>query len=311
MRILLTGASSFTGYWFAKTLAQAGHNVVAPFRATADSYSNERGRRVRALLSLVEPRWQTSFGDERFLSSIDGEQFDLFCHHAAEMANYRSWDFDPLEACRRNTNNFRTVLASLSKRGCRRLIATGSVFEPYEGLGDSEQRAFNPYGLSKHLSFEVMRLEARRIGWSVGKFVIPNPFGPLEEPRFTAYLAKEWLAGGTPNIATPDYVRDNIHVSLLARAYLHFCEDVVERKELKRATPGGYVESQGAFAARFAKEFKKRTGLSCCLAVTKQIDFPEPMIRINGTATAHEVPEWDESAAWDQAISYYYNEQAL
>jgi UDP-glucose 4-epimerase len=32
MRILLTGASSFTGYWFVRELAAAGHHVVAAFR---------------------------------------------------------------------------------------------------------------------------------------------------------------------------------------------------------------------------------------------------------------------------------------
>ena len=32
MKILFTGASSFTGYWFVKTLAEAGHEVICPLR---------------------------------------------------------------------------------------------------------------------------------------------------------------------------------------------------------------------------------------------------------------------------------------
>jgi hypothetical protein len=47
--------------------------------------------------------------------------------------------------------------------------------------------------------------------------VIANPFGPLEEPRFCAYLVKTWAAGQVPEVRTPLYVRDNIHVSLLAK----------------------------------------------------------------------------------------------
>ena len=39
MKVLLTGASSFTGYWFAKTLHSKGHEVVAPLRAPKDSYT--------------------------------------------------------------------------------------------------------------------------------------------------------------------------------------------------------------------------------------------------------------------------------
>ena len=34
MKILFTGASSFTGFWFARALAAAGHEVVATFRET-------------------------------------------------------------------------------------------------------------------------------------------------------------------------------------------------------------------------------------------------------------------------------------
>jgi len=32
MKILFTGGSSFTGYWFIKELVAAGHEVVAAFR---------------------------------------------------------------------------------------------------------------------------------------------------------------------------------------------------------------------------------------------------------------------------------------
>ena len=39
MKILFTGASSFTGYWFAKQLASAGHEVFALFRRQPERIS--------------------------------------------------------------------------------------------------------------------------------------------------------------------------------------------------------------------------------------------------------------------------------
>ena len=52
MRILFTGASSFTGVWFARELADRGHEVVALYpRALAD-YADGRLERV-ALLGLT------------------------------------------------------------------------------------------------------------------------------------------------------------------------------------------------------------------------------------------------------------------
>ena len=42
MKLLLTGCSSFTGYWFAKCLAEAGHEVVATLtRDSAEAYGDD------------------------------------------------------------------------------------------------------------------------------------------------------------------------------------------------------------------------------------------------------------------------------
>ena len=41
MKILFTGASSFTGMWFARALASAGHDVVATFRKRPEAYDDE------------------------------------------------------------------------------------------------------------------------------------------------------------------------------------------------------------------------------------------------------------------------------
>ena len=102
---------------------------------------------------------------------------------------------------------------------------TGSVFEGGEGAGSQGLPDFSPYGLSKALTAQVFRYYCARAGMGLGKFVIPNPFGPYEEPRFTAYLMKNWLAGATPACSSPAYVRDNIHVSLLAKVYARFAEE--------------------------------------------------------------------------------------
>jgi nucleoside-diphosphate-sugar epimerase len=300
VRILFTGASSFTGYWFVRELAAAGHEVVAACRGDG-RYEGLRAERVRMVRELCETRYGCAFGNDNFLT-LAKTRFDVLCHHGAEVGDYRSPDFDPYRATATNLHRLPEVLRALKDGGCGRLVLTGSVFEANEGASSVPLRAFSPYGLSKTLTAEAARFYADREGFTFEKFVIPNPFGPYEEPRFTAYLIKTWLAGETARVQTPRYVRDNIHVSLLAKAYAAFVSANPPPGAVRRLNPSGYVESQGAFAERVRRETEARLGLPCRLELGVQTEFPEPPVRINTDLLDTERLGWNESAAWDKFV---------
>ena len=155
------------------------------------------------------------------------------------------------------------------------------------------------------LTARVFQFYCSCAGLSLGKFVIPNPFGPYEEPRFTAYLLKNWLAGAIPVCSSPSYVRDNIHVSLLAKVYAHFARDLTSVPGFTRINPSGYAESQGAFSLRLAEEMRVRLNLPCLVELKKQTEFPEPRVRINTDFPDVEAVGWNESTAWDGLAAYY------
>jgi len=306
MKTLFTGASSFTGYWFVQELSRAGHDVTAIFRRRAEEYADEpRRRRVQALLKVCRPVFNVTFGDEKFVQLLKQGGCELLCHHAADVTNYRSPDFDVAGAVQNNTRNLTSVLNAMKDGGCSRILLTGSVFENDEGAGSEGLPAFSPYGLSKALTAQMFRYYAARAGLSLGKFVIPNPFGPFEEPRFTAYLIKSWFAGVTPAVGTPLYVRDNIHVSLLAKAYVNFAQSLPAGRGFAKINPSGYVESQASFALRFAREMQPRLRLECPVEMKNQTDFSEPRIRINTDTPDTTALGWDEMAAWDEIAEYY------
>lgn len=305
MRILLTGASSFTGYWFARTLAAAGHHVVAPLRGTPEGYDGVRAERVRELRDEVELVPDAAFGTDRFLELLGDGEWDLLCHHGANVTNYRSMDFDVTGAVAENTHNLPTVLRTLAKRGGRGVVLTGSVFEQNEGLGSQPPRAFSPYGLSKGLSAQIFSYWTTVLGLPYGKFVIPNPFGPFEEPRFCSYLLQCWRRGETASVRTPNYVRDNIHVSLLAKAYAAFAGRVAAEGGTLQLNPSGYVESQGAFTLRFAREIGRRLDIATPVDLAVQTDFSEPLMRINMDAPDAQALGWDEAVSWNELADYY------
>ena len=306
MKILFTGASSFTGFWFVKTLAAAGHEIVCPITRNVVDYADIRLWRVEMLKSVCRFIPQSPFGSENFLKIIRENRFDLLCHHAAEVRNYKSPDFDADRAFHFNTLNLREALNALKPRGLKAVVLTGTYFEPDEGAGDTPLRAFSPYSLSKGLTWHFFRYYCHEAGVALGKFVIPNPFGPFEEPRFTAYLMRAWRDGKPAEVKTPEYVRDNIQVDLLAAIYSQFANRVAGLPGgCVKTNPSGYVEKQGDFAQRVARETKARTGWICELKLAKQEDFAEPLNRANTEPAAKLVPEWNESKAWDAFAGFY------
>jgi len=307
MNALLTGSSSFTGLWFVRALTDSGRTVVATMtRSDPKAYDDPlRALRVREVERRASVEWSCTFGDERFIELIGSGAFDVLCHHGADVTDYKSEDFDYTRALANNTRSARRVLEAFKDAGGQAVVLTGSVFEGGEGAGSDGLPHFSPYGLSKALTREVFEYECRRAGLALGRFVIPNPFGPLEEPRFTAYLVRTWASGQMPCVRTPAYVRDNIHVSVLAREYARF----VERVHGYRAgdplvfSPSGYVESQGRFAERFAAELGPRLGIPTPLDFAEQTEFAEPRVRIGLDPAAMDAQE--ESSAWDALADDY------
>jgi nucleoside-diphosphate-sugar epimerase len=302
MKILFTGASSFTGRWFVRALADAGHDVVATFRRPLDEYEGGRSRRVTDVASVAEPAVGIAFGDRSFLDLVRLDRFDVLCHHAAQVGDYRDASFDVEGAVRNNTHGLEAVLPALAEQGTS-VVLTGSFFESGEGEGDPPLHALSAYGLSKTLTAEVFKFRCHEAGVPLGKFVIPNPFGPWEESRFTTYLARCFLAGEVAQVRAPAYVRDNIHVSILALAYARFvAEPALAHRQLN---PSGYVSTQGEFAERVARELSPRLGRECSVELAEQTEFPDPRVRTNTDPLDPVALGWDESRAWDELAAYY------
>jgi UDP-glucose 4-epimerase len=310
VNILLTGGSSFTGLWFARGLAAAGHTIVTPLKRRVSEYSGLRGKRVAELKHVAELVDDCAFGSSRFLDLAASRSFDVLCQHAAHVGDYRNPEFDVTGAVAENTNNLEVVLKALVRRGLGKLVLTGSVFEQDEGAGNAPLRAFSAYGLSKGLTWQYYRFFCDQFGVSVGKFVIPNPFGPFEEPRFCTFLARSWLKREMPAVRTPLYVRDNIPVDLLGSAYAEFVGKLPSRAGITRSNPSFYVESQGAFAKRFADEMSFRLNVPCPVDLLEQTAFEEPIARINTERINAADLGWKETAAWDATAEYYVARKA-
>lgn len=302
MKILLTGASSFTGTWFARILAESGHEVHGTLQRPLSEYGPAHQARFSFMESAnVQLLPSRPFGYDAFLQTLD-EGYDILCLHGAYVHDYKSDNFDVLGAVQANTLNLRQVVNIAKQKGVRRLIATGSVFEDGEGAGEQPLSAASPYGLSKGITWTLIRAYCERVYLPSAKFVIPNPFGPYEEPRFCDYLMRCWTSNKAAHVNTPSYIRDNIPIRLLASAYADLVSRAQEVAPTLVVRPSCYVESQGSFAQRFAREIGLRLGLETPLSFAVQTEFHEPYMRVN---TDHCLAAWDEESCWDELSAYY------
>jgi len=304
-RILLTGGSSFTGLWIAEALAKDGHEVTAVLRREVSDYRGLRAERVERLAQVAaRVVSQAPIASARF-QALASEGFDLLAHHAADIAGYRSADYDVVDGMNRNLEGVQAAFDAHARSGGRAVIATGTAFEAGEGGGETGDLAVSPYGLSKHLTNEAMRHYARWRGLAFGKFVIAGPFGPMEEGRMCWSLFQRWFKGEVGVVRTPRYVRDNIPVPLLARAYASFASCLVGAAAGADhiARPSGYVGPQEGFALRLAREMAPRLGLACAVETLAQPHLAEPLVRVNDQPAFF--PGWPEEAFWDEYARYY------
>jgi len=283
-------------------MAELGLRVVAPLRGSRESYVGMRGARVARLQACADVLFDSPFGGPNFLDLIESESFEILAHHAADVYDYNKWSFDPLRALQRNTMNAAEVFARAVTRGCRAVVITGTVFEANAG-GDPDGLAANPYGLSKSLTTDTLRHFAAWAGLRFGRFIVANPFGPLEERRFCWYLFKTWLSGGVPIVQTPSYVRDNVPVSMMAAAYAAYVQAMIgEPPPQPDCRPSGYVMSQGAFAQLMAAEVSKRLGMTLTVSIANQTEFSEPYIRVNDQRC---FIDSEIAQFWDGYVQYY------
>lgn len=303
-RVLLTGGSSFTGIWIAEALAAAGFEVIAPLLRERPAYEDVRLARVERLERCAQVTFGRAFGSQALLGDIRSSGgIDVLAHHAAHITGYRAPDFDPIDALARNTAGATTTLDAVRAAGAELVILTGSVFEAGEGSGE-EPGAVTPYGLSKTLTSAAFDYWTRASGLRFGRFVIPSPYGALEERRFGWYLFRTWFAGATAAVQTPRYVRDHLAAPRLARAYAEYVvHALASDAQTTVARPSGWIAPQGEFAQRVGAEASRRLGLACAVELAPQPVLAEPLVRVNDQPAG--AADWDEEGFWDDYVGWY------
>ena len=310
--LLITGASSFTGHALSLAAAHSGWRVIAPLTGPRQSYTGVRAARVARLevepniVLLTEARVGSSGLCEAIRATMrspdSGGRIDAVALHHAVVGDFRSPDYDVGYAVSDATRGARDLVALAAAYGARGVVITRSVFESGQGC-TNDPRPITLYAIAKTASSQVWSEEARLAGLAIQHFTITNPVGPFEEPRFIAYLARCWQRRETPVLQSPQYIRDNVAIPVLAEAHLA----AVAAASLGQGghrTPSMWVGSNLDFAQRTAREFGQRWSLRCPVDAAQVPVADEPQIRV-GIDPVGFIDGAAESRFWDDFAAFY------
>lgn len=246
MNLIVTGASSFTGYWFCLYARRNGIPVTCTFTKRREDYSGLVKFRVESLLDEgCVPIWEATFGSSEMLSLLNSSKSSesTLAIHGAYTKNYKSDSVFRLDdAIMSNSNNLELVVESCAKKKISIVYSTtafqGGVL-PHKGK----------YGLSKLICGMLLRESCASKGVNFTEFIIANPFGPIQEGRFSNYIIDCVRTNQIPCLSDPWTIQDNILVESLARVFINTLLLNPSERPI-RICPSQYLESNISFASR-------------------------------------------------------------
>ena len=307
-RILLTGCSSFTGYWFARELINLGFELCCPLPHEYDEYLGVKKQRLDFIRDKATLVFKCPFGTNGFIELCKNHYYGMG-FHGFYMENYNNRNYKISSSLSQNLKNIETILEILQENRTR-IIYSSSIFEDAINIEDDNNESTSidwyNYAFSKKVTFLALRSLCEQYGLTCQRFVITNPFGPYEDTKFCFHLMNSILKKNDFLIKTPFYTRDMIQVDLLAKLYANAFLDL-NGENLVEFRPSQYSMKIFEFAELFISEISKYCGYKISIIKGNQKTFNEPEILINDINYGKYNCFYETKEFWNDYFYYYRN----
>ncbi len=219
MKVLITGGAGFIGSNIADFLLDKGNEVHI-----LDDLSTGFKNNINPKAEFHE----MDIRSENAFELISCGNFDILCHHAAQMDVRRSVR-EPRFDADVNIKGTLNILEAARNGKVKRIVYAstgGAVYGQPEDIPVSEDHPVNPichYGISKHTVEHYLYLYRYLYGIDYVVLRYPNVYGPRQNPYgeagVTAIFTLAYLTE-TPPLINGDgmQLRDYVHVRDIARA---------------------------------------------------------------------------------------------
>jgi UDP-glucose 4-epimerase len=291
-KILISGATSFSGSHIAQSLVKSGHEVAGTLTRPRESYENESLIQSRMKYSGIV-QWVPEFSNEKTesLDFIRTFKPKVWVAHGAPIKGYRSPDFDFLKSLQETILGTRVAIEVFKENGGELFVHSGTVFEADEGQGElpgmsGSSEAISAYGMSKNLVWHALRFFCSQANLPILKIIIPNPIGRFENrDRLIPFFVEKWKRNEVPEMKSSHLVRDQIPAEWLAQVYQKSIQNFLESHEknfsVKIKRPSGFVMTNRKFIELCQKEFKSRIKNLSFECAFQSLPTNEPLERFN------------------------------
>lgn len=216
MKVIVTGANGFVGYWLIRELQKNGIHVTAIIKDENENISmlNEFEN-----LSII----YCDLSNLSFLTDkVEGKDYDAFYHLAwvsaggAGRADYAIQLNNVKYAC--------DAVAVASSLGCKKILFAGTVTEKIAEniLNLSAKAQNNIYGICKHLTHCLVDIECKKQNIEYVWMQFSNLYGPYSiNGNIVGYTIKELLTGNEALFGPAQQIYDLLYIEdLVYAAYL-------------------------------------------------------------------------------------------
>ena len=300
MRVLLSGISSFTGMHIAEQLALSDHAVVGTITQPLSHYTGHKKIRIQRL-SAIQIAENTPFGSDSFIRLIQQFRPEVYIHHGFNTTGYQDTDFPIEERVALAVNNLKSCTQMLIENGCKGVIYSDSIFAGTGAVDCNGSVPFSSYGIAKKKVGDLVSQRCSEAGLLFWRQVIPNPIGPFDNFKLLQYVFERWSNGQTPVITTPDLVRDNIPVVLLAKDYLRLIEEI-RLGQGGISNPSGWACTVKDLVNRAAAEWRLQTAQVTPIRLEPQCT-QQPQTLVNTDPIWDRNPNWSERPFWSSVMA--------
>ena len=259
MRVLFTGSSSFTGYYFLKEINKQKIKTFAIFSRNISSYKKNYQKEIlKSELKYIKPRLNIKFGSPKYLKLIQNEKIDTICFHHFIVGNLDK-EYKFRVNLKKILKNLEEVIYYLSLNGKTTILYTSSVYQRISAKNSyiNDQSRIN-YGFTKQILFQILKYFCKKNKINLIDFELQNPIGQFEkENSLPFYIASSFFEKSKINLNHPSRIFKYQFIDKISKDYVKVL--INKKKYQSKYKKNTVLEFKNILFNNFTKVSKQKT----------------------------------------------------